>query len=211
MIQGFRLRRLPFTGGLGEVEKGLARQFRNARIGVPKKGDQHAEPTQLSGFNSDYGNGFGHSLCLFCSSCRPEFANLESGTAGRESFQNSQDAPDKNIVSAFLKDAEEIFQTARQGGREDCELAILVGRDGGIHMLAGSGWELEPLRLHHGAKAAYRITRNGGGVRLEARSADEACLLQAKPAQPWRATLPDFPQYLTSDNPGIASFPAAGR
>jgi len=35
--------------------------------------------------------------------------------------------------------------------------------------------------------------------------------LQAKPAQPWRATLPDFPQYLTSDNPGIASFPAAGR
>jgi hypothetical protein len=100
-------------------------------------------------------------------------------------------------VSAFLKDAEEIFETARQGGAEDCELAILVGRDGGIHMLPASGWELETLRLHHGARAAYRVTRNGGGVRLEARSADEACLLQAKPPKPWRASLSDFPRYLT--------------
>jgi len=100
-------------------------------------------------------------------------------------------------VSAFLKDAETMFHTARQGGREDCELAILVGRDGGIHMLPASGWELEPLRLHHGARAAFRITRNSRGVRLEARSADEACLLQAKPGRPWRPALSDFPQYLT--------------
>ena len=64
-------------------------------------------------------------------------------------------------------------------------------------MLAGCGWELEPLRLDHGAKAAYRVTRSGGGVRVEARSADEACLLQSRPAQPRRAALPDFPQYLT--------------
>jgi hypothetical protein len=100
-------------------------------------------------------------------------------------------------VSAFLRDAEEIFRTAQQGGREDCELAILVGSDGAIHMLPGNGWELEPLRLHYGAKAAYRVTRNVAGVWLEARSAGEACLLQAKPARPWRAALPDFPQYLT--------------
>jgi hypothetical protein len=121
--------------------------------------------------------------------------------AGRQvrnsAVHNSRNARDKEFVSAFLKDAEEIFQTAREGGREDCEWSILVGRDGGIHMLAACGWELEPLRLHHGAKAAYRVTRSGGGVRVEARSADEACLLQAKPARPRRAALPDFPQYLT--------------
>src|SRR5689334_8480888 len=114
------------------------------------------------------------------------------------------------IVSAFLKDAEEIFQTARQGRAEDCELAILVSRDGGIHMLPASGWELEPLRLHHGALAAYRVSRAGGGVRLEARSAGESCVLQSTvlPAGvrqpgvlpsgggPARSALPDFPQYL---------------
>ena len=146
---------------------------RSSAVSTPITGTVLAMACDLSGF-----------------SCRPKIEDLEC-------LHNSRAAHDKNFVRAFLKDAEEIFQTARQGGREDCELAILVGRDGGIHMLAGSGWELEPLRLHHGAKAAYRITRNGGGVRLEARSAGEACLLQAKPARPWRAALPDFPQYLT--------------
>jgi hypothetical protein len=100
------------------------------------------------------------------------------------------------FVSPFLKHAEEIFTAARQDGGEDCELAILVGRDGQIHMLPASGWELEPLRLHHGAQAAYRLSRSSGGVRLEARCAGEACLLQARPASLTRAALPDFPQYL---------------
>lgn len=99
-------------------------------------------------------------------------------------------------MSAFLNDAAEIFETARQGGREDCQLAILVGRDGGIHMLPACGWELEPLRLHHGAKAAYRVTRNSSGVRLEARSAGEACFLESAPVAPPHSPLGDFPRYL---------------
>jgi hypothetical protein len=107
-------------------------------------------------------------------------------------------ARDKSFVSPFLRNAEEIFQTAREAGPDDCEMAILVNRDGSIHMLAGAGWELEPLRMHHGAKAAYRVSRTEGCVRLEARSADECCLLQAKkPARPMATLLPDFPQYLT--------------
>lgn len=103
---------------------------------------------------------------------------------------------DKVIVSPLMKHAEEIFTAAREGGREDCEVAILVRSDGGIHMLPASGWELEPLRLHHGARAAYRLSRAGGGVRLEARSAEESCVLQSGRAGPARSVLPDFPQYL---------------
>jgi hypothetical protein len=99
-------------------------------------------------------------------------------------------------VSPFLKHAEEIFATAREGGQEDCEIAILIGRDGGVHMLPGCGWELEPLRLHHGAKAAYRVSRSGEGVRVEARSAQENCCLQARAAGPIRTVLTDYPQYL---------------
>ena len=125
-------------------------------------------------------------------------------------FHDSFALHDKDIVSPLMKHAEEIFTAARDGGREECEVAILVGRDGGIHMLPASGWELEPLRLHHGALAAYRVSRAGGGVRLEARSAGESCVLQATvlPAGvrqpgvllsgggPARSALPDFPQYL---------------
>jgi hypothetical protein len=97
---------------------------------------------------------------------------------------------------------EEIFATARQGGPEDCDLAILVSRDGGIHMVAGSDWGLEPLRVRHGATTAYRIARNGGHVRLEARTAGQACVLRADrpgppPGHSVCATIPNFPGYLT--------------
>jgi hypothetical protein len=95
-------------------------------------------------------------------------------------------------VSPFLQHAEEIFRTARQGGEEDCELAILVGRDGQIHMLTEPGWELEPLRLDRGAQAAYRVVRKGGRVRLEARSAGQSCVLEA-------------------ERPAACNFPLAGR
>jgi hypothetical protein len=100
-------------------------------------------------------------------------------------------------VSAFLRHAEEIFAAARTAGPEDCDMAILVNRDGGIHMIAGADWELEPMRQHYGASAAYRVNRNGGQVKLEARRANESCTLVAE--QPVRATrygLADFPQYL---------------
>ncbi len=105
---------------------------------------------------------------------------------------------DENFVSAFLKHAEEIFAAAREGGSEDCELAILVGRDGGIHMLPAAGWELEPLRTHYGATAAYRVLREGRRVRLEARSAGGSCVLESgSPPVPAAGILQDFPQYLT--------------
>jgi hypothetical protein len=101
-------------------------------------------------------------------------------------------------VSTFLKHAEEIFRTAREGGPDDCEMSILVSRNGSNHILSGADWELEPLRIDRGARAAYRISRRDGGVRLEARSADESCLFEARPrARLMPAMAPDFPQYLT--------------
>ena len=107
-------------------------------------------------------------------------------------------ANDKNLVSSFLREVEEIFATAREGGPEDCDLAILVSREGGIHMVAGSDWELESLRVRHGATAAYRIARSGGRVRLEARSAGQSCVLRSDQRKhPVSTTIPDFPRYLT--------------
>jgi hypothetical protein len=104
---------------------------------------------------------------------------------------------DKKTVSVFLRHAEEIFAAARTAGPEDCDMAILVNRDGGIHMIAGADWELEPMRQHYGASAAYRVNRSAGHVKLEARRANESCTLVAEqPLRAMRYGLADFPQYL---------------
>jgi hypothetical protein len=99
-------------------------------------------------------------------------------------------------VSAFLRHAEEIFATAQTAGTDDCNLSILVNREGGIHMIADAEWQLESLRAHHGASAAYRVHRDGGAVRVEARSANRSCLLAAeRPERVLMAAIPDFPRY----------------
>ncbi len=91
---------------------------------------------------------------------------------------------DKVFVNAFLRNAEELFATAQEGAGDDCQVSVLVGADGGIHMVFGSDWGLEPLRQHHGAQAAYRVTRSGGSVALEGRSAGASCRLEAaRPAR----------------------------
>jgi hypothetical protein len=94
---------------------------------------------------------------------------------------------DKVFVNAFLRNAEELFTTAREDAQEDCQFSVLIGSDGGIHMVFGSDWGLEPLRQHHGARAAYRVTRSSGSVALEGRSAGASCRLEA--ARPSRALL----------------------
>lgn len=90
--------------------------------------------------------------------------------------------PDKLIVGAFWEDAQSIFETAsdaRRSGSPDCDLAILIGPQGDIHMLDAAGWALPGLLAQHGARTVYRVTRQRGKVRLEGRSGSETCLLQA--------------------------------
>ena len=98
-------------------------------------------------------------------------------------------------MNSFLQHAEQIFETASQGGPEDCHLAILVGRDGGIHMLPASGWDLGCLRQHHGAASAFRVTRTGARIQVDARTAGQSCSLRNESfAGLLRPALP--PQYL---------------
>jgi hypothetical protein len=99
-------------------------------------------------------------------------------------------------VSPLLKHAEEIFTTAQQGV-EDCQLSILVGSDGAIHMLPAADWELEPLRLHYGARAAYRVSRSRGQVRVEGRTVDHSCTLRTPRNPPPHLLLPEVAHYQT--------------
>ena len=100
-------------------------------------------------------------------------------------------------MGAFWHDAQSIFETARQASRsgsEDCDLAILIGPQGGIQMLDASGWALPCLAAHHGARTAYRVTRAGGSVSLEGRCGSETCLLRSdSPREMGRRLLRDDP------------------
>jgi hypothetical protein len=59
-------------------------------------------------------------------------------------------------------------------------LAILIGAQGEIHMLEAAGWALAGLLAEHGAKTAYRVTRERGQVWLEGRSGGDSCLLRSE-------------------------------
>jgi len=49
-------------------------------------------------------------------------------------------------------------------------------------MLDAAGWALPSLLAQHGAETAYRVTREGGRVRLEGRRGSQTCLLRSESA-----------------------------
>src|SRR5579859_3024771 len=107
---------------------------------------------------------------------------------------------DKDLVTDFLINAERILATAASADGSELEsggLSILIGQDGAIHMLMGSDWPLDSLQAHHGASAAYRVSRNGAQVRVEGKSRTGSCLLQSElPSAAARRLLVDRPRYL---------------
>ncbi len=98
-------------------------------------------------------------------------------------------------MDRFLERAQQILETATQAAGEDCLLSILVASDGGVRMVSDSDWALEALRLHHGAQAAYRVTRRGTRVELEGSSGNLSCRLEAGPRYAGWAPGADFVQY----------------
>jgi hypothetical protein len=103
-------------------------------------------------------------------------------------------------MTDFLANAERIFDTAASADGAELEsgnLAILIGQDGAIRMLMGSDWPVDRLQSHHGASAAYRVSRRGAQVRVEGKSRTGSCLLQSEPpALVARRLLADRPRYL---------------
>jgi hypothetical protein len=109
-------------------------------------------------------------------------------------------------VSIFWRQAEEIFATARQNAGEDCQMAILVGAGGSIHIAGSDGWNIESLRLHHGAAAVYQVTRRQGQVRVDARSSEGTCVFEGSRGPRALQCLPEWPCYQTV--PGLQELSA---
>ena len=102
-------------------------------------------------------------------------------------------------MSAFLRQAEDILDTAFQG-ENDQELVIVIDRLGGMRMLDPTGWTLPALSAEYGAAAVYRVERRPDAIRVEGLSGSERCLLQRKNpiSKPWG--MPGMPTY-TARNP----------
>lgn len=96
---------------------------------------------------------------------------------------------DKPQVDAFTTRASEILKAAENAGSPS-EMTILIGHDGGIHMVAGSDWPLDSLSLHHGAKEAFRVSQINGLAKVEGRAGTRTCIIQAvTPAETARRLL----------------------
>jgi hypothetical protein len=86
-------------------------------------------------------------------------------------------------VSRFAQDAQSLLDAASaasSNGDTCSEMTILIGRDGGFHMVAYSDWPLDSLALHHRARSAYRVSGRGGAVRVEGREGGQRCLMETE-------------------------------
>lgn len=116
-------------------------------------------------------------------------------------------------MSGFLDNARQIFETAENAmlaGEAPSELAILVGGEGGIRIIAGSDWPLESLQREHGASMAYQVSANSKGVRVVGREGVRTCQFETPaPAQTARLLLNAVPHCYAFAQAAVRSLPAA--
>lgn len=60
------------------------------------------------------------------------------------------------------------------------QTSILIAPEGAVRVVSGSDWSLESLRVHHGARMAYRVSQRDGRVQLEGRAGSRTCLFEAE-------------------------------
>lgn len=97
-------------------------------------------------------------------------------------------------MNSLLENAQRIFEVAKSAGSEGTQdFALLIKPDGGLHFVMECPFSIEGAAIHAGALSAYRITRDGGRVRVQGQRAGEECLLQIRTGH--RELLRDAPLY----------------
>src|SRR3954447_11350650 len=97
-------------------------------------------------------------------------------------------------MESLLENAQRIFEVAKSAASEERQdFALLIKPDGALHFVMESPFSIEAAAIHAGALTAYRITCEGGNVRVQGQRAGEECLLQARNGH--RELLRDSPLY----------------
>ena len=81
-------------------------------------------------------------------------------------------------MDTFLRDAQDILNTALAGDATSAEWAVVVDRQGGIRMLDPAGWNLSALAAEFGARSAFCVRRLRGSIRVEGWSGVRSCILE---------------------------------
>ncbi|MCC6342142.1 MAG: hypothetical protein IT166_08085 [Bryobacterales bacterium] len=99
--------------------------------------------------------------------------------------------------AARLLDA--ALSAAQSGSAASDSMTVLIGQEGGIHVLPDNDWPLDRLALDRGARMAYRVTRENGRVAVSGLDGCNTCRLETeKPASKMKALLRDQPRYFLS-------------
>jgi hypothetical protein len=86
-------------------------------------------------------------------------------------------------VGRFTQHAANIFEsaeTALRAGQQLSDITIVIGREGGIRLIAESDWPLDTLQVHHGAQMVYRVRQQAETLSLEGRAGTRTCLFESK-------------------------------
>jgi hypothetical protein len=92
----------------------------------------------------------------------------------------------------------ETFRDAAQAGLTTDDWTVFVTPEGGLQMIAGYEGSLESLTWSRGARTAWRATRRGSCIAVEAQGPSGRCLLEERlPGEQARSLLSDMRLYLT--------------
>ncbi|MBL8175084.1 MAG: hypothetical protein JNK48_10465 [Bryobacterales bacterium] len=79
-------------------------------------------------------------------------------------------------------------------------MTVLIGREGGMHILPNNDWPLDRIAAERGARMAYRVSQTDDKVTVDGLHGLSKCLLEAeKPESAAKALLRDRPRYLLED------------
>ncbi len=99
----------------------------------------------------------------------------------------------------FWENASKLMEAAvgaSAAGNATENFTVLIGPQGGIHLIANSDWPLERIAEERGAQTAYRVQHGGGRIAVEGREGETMCRLETE-SSPSRSRrmLRDNPRY----------------
>jgi hypothetical protein len=104
-------------------------------------------------------------------------------------------------MSLFWENAAKIMDAAvsavSSGFASSETMTVLIGLEGGIHILPDNDWPLERIAQERGARMAYRVSQNENCISVNGLNGVTRCRLETeKPGAVARHLLRDQPRYL---------------
>jgi len=104
-------------------------------------------------------------------------------------------------VSLFWENATQLLEAAVAssgvGFPTSESMTVLIGAEGGIHLLPNNDWPLGRIAEERGAQRAYRVTRENGRVAVNGFDGTSTCRLETESTDArLKRMLRDRPQYL---------------